>query len=179
MLFGLSNNDLTLYLFHKQLLRTLLMYFMKLYHRVDEKSCEYQIILNNIRLFKRIGNNYNDTHKYKKEIRDIQNVLLGKQVDGIIYVGSHCMDVTGILEDSKKPVVYIYCYSTEDLACSVNYDDTAAAFDVTRYLIEKGHKKIALISGIYESIQCQDRFKGYHKALNEYNILYNPLQIYQ
>lgn len=137
----------------------------------------YNIILNNIRLYKRIGNQYNETHKYKNVISDITQVLLGKQVDGIIYVGSHFRDVAGILDVARIPVVNVYCYSSEDSKYSVIYDDEKAAFDATNYLIQKGHNKIGLISGLFNSIQCQERFKGYQRALYENHLLYNPLYI--
>ena len=134
----------------------------------------YHILLNNIRLYKRIGNNYKDTNRYKHIITGIQNVMLEKQVDGLIYVGSHCHDVSEILETTGHPVVYAYCYSKIDPGCSVNYDDENAAYDVTKYLIGKGHIKIAIITGSKTSAQSRDRLAGYRRALIECGIQYNP-----
>ncbi len=134
----------------------------------------YHIILNNIRLFKRIGNKYKDTAKFSKVIADVTNVLASRRVEGIIYVGAHCRDVTGVIGDLSIPVAYTYCYTTNNGAIAVNYDDEAAAYRITEYLIEKKHQKIAIITGLLDSMQCQDRLKGYQRALYERNLLFNP-----
>lgn len=146
---------------------------------IDEytESCGYHIILNNLRLFKRLGNHYADTAKYHKLIRETVQLLLSRQVEGIIYIGAHSRDVAGIIENISVPVVYSYCYSTAGLEFSVNYDDEAAAYNVIRYLIGAGHRKIGIISGLCDSLQSQNRFKGYQRALLEYNLFFNPAYI--
>ena len=134
----------------------------------------YHIILNNIRLFKRIGNQYKDTAKFAKVIADVTNVLTSRQVEGIIYVGAHCRDVTGVIGDISIPVAYTYCYTTADVGIAVNYNDEAAACRATEYLITKKHQKIGIITGRMDSMQTHDRLKGYQKALYEQNLLFNP-----
>ncbi len=141
---------------------------------IDEyaEKNNYHIILENVRLCKRIGNNYKDTAKFAGIIREITDVLLSKQVEGIIYVGAHCRDVSGLIDKLPVPVVYTYCYTNSDV--SVNYDDEAAAFEITQYLIKQNHQQIGIITGLMDSVQCQDRLKGYQRALYEQNILFNP-----
>ena len=53
------------------------------------------------------------------------------------------------------------------------YDDEKAAYDVTRRLIEKGHKKIGALSGPLTSYHSQKRLRGFQKALFDTGILYN------
>jgi Transcriptional regulators len=143
---------------------------------IDEcaEQSNYHIILENVRLYKRIGNNYKDTSKFAGIIQEITSVLLSKQVEGIIYIGAHCRDVSGLIEKLPVPVVYTYCYTSHESDISVNYDDESAAYEITQYLIRKNHKEIGIITGLIDSIQCQERLKGYQRALYEHNILFNP-----
>lgn len=143
---------------------------------IDEyaEKNNYHIILDNIRLVKRIGNNYTDTPKFAGIIAETTNVLLSKQVEGIIYVGAHSRDVTGLLKKLPIPVVYTYCYTQKDTDIAVNYDDESAAYEATKYLIGMNHVKIGVTTGLVDSVQCQDRLKGYQRALYEHNLLYNP-----
>lgn len=141
---------------------------------IDEyaEKNNYHIILENVRLYKRIGNNYKDTSKFTGIIHEITSVLLSKQVEGIIYVGAHCRNLSDLIDKLPVPVVYTYCYTDSDV--SVNYDDESAAYEITKYLLKMNHQQIGVITGLIGSVQCQDRLKGYQRALYEHNILFNP-----
>ncbi|HEX3047640.1 MAG TPA: LacI family DNA-binding transcriptional regulator [Bacillota bacterium] len=143
---------------------------------IDEytESCGFHIILNNLRLYKRLGNQYRDTNKYQKLIGETVQLLLNRQVEGIIYIGAHSRDMVNIISSLNIPLVYAYCYASDDMHYSVNYDDEGAAYHITKYLIGLGHRRIAVISGLYDSLQSQARFKGYQRALNDYHLLFNP-----
>jgi LacI family transcriptional regulator len=146
---------------------------------IDEytESCGFHIILNNLRLYKRLGNQYRDTNKYQKLIGDTIQLLLNRQVEGIIYIGAHSRDMADIITNINIPLVCAYCYASGDLYHSVIYDDEGAAYRIIQYLIELGHRRIAVISGLYDSLQSQARFKGYQRALNDYHLLFNPSYI--
>ncbi|WJP99065.1 LacI family DNA-binding transcriptional regulator [Geobacillus stearothermophilus] len=135
----------------------------------------FSILLTNLRLYKRVGNNFSDTEKYKPLITNALDSLLSKQVDGIIYIGIHPRDVTGLIRQIDKPLVYTYCFANSGY--SVNYDDELASFEATSYLIEKGHKRIALISGLIDSIPAHKRFNGYHNALMKHQLAFDPLYV--
>lgn len=143
---------------------------------IDEyaENLGYHIILNNLRLYKRLGDYYSAPSKYSRLISGTVQILLGRQVDGIIYVGHHSRDVSGIIEEMDLPIVYTYCYSSTKVGHSVNYDDEQAVYDVTEYLIGRGHRNIGVISGLYDSMQSQARFKGYQRALEDRKIFFNP-----
>jgi LacI family transcriptional regulator len=146
---------------------------------IDEytESCNFHIILNNLRLYQRLRNHYEDAAKYQKLIAETIQLLLSRQVEGIIYIGAHSRDVANIIGNISVPLVYVYCYSSVGLHYSVNYDDEAAAYNIIKYLIEFGHRRIAVISGLYDSLQSQARFKGYQRAFIDYNLLFNPLYL--
>lgn len=134
------------------------------------------IILTNLRIHKRIGNNFKDIDRYRDTITTVANDLLSKQVDGILYVGVHTRDVTGFI-DINRPVVYLYSYTTLETDYSVNYDDELAAYEATNYLIQLGHRKIAIISGLMDSNNSRSRFNGYYKAFMEQSLIFEPSYI--
>lgn len=140
-------------------------------------KCGYHVILNNLRLYRRLGNNYSAIGKYIDEINEVVRVLLSRQIEGIIYVGAHPRDVAGIISNLNIPIVYTYCYSSNAGDYSVIYDDELAAFEATEYLIKMGHKKIGIITGLVHSVSCQKRLKGYQKALMKYNLIFDPRYI--
>lgn len=132
----------------------------------------YHIIFSNLRLVKKVGNNYSQVLKHIDEIKKSINVLLTRQIEGIIYVGFHMRDVTPIIEGIKVPVVCTYCYSSLG-HYSVNCDDFAGGYEITKYLLENGHRKIGLITGPEDSLPSQERLKGFKVALREYGVEYD------
>ncbi|MFC2061837.1 LacI family DNA-binding transcriptional regulator [Elusimicrobiota bacterium] len=52
----------------------------------------------------------------------------------------------------------------------VDADNARGAFEAVNYLIELGHKKIAVINGKISSTNGQHRFSGYKKAMSENGI---------
>ncbi len=139
---------------------------------VEEQG--FHVILTNLRLSKRIGIKYSEINSCISEISESIDVLLSRQIEGIIYIGVHPRDVTGIIRRKlNKPVVYTYCYTTRNDYC-VNYADKLAAYEITNYFINIGHEKIAVISGPIDSLATRERLQGYKKALIDNNLVYSP-----
>jgi LacI family transcriptional regulator len=135
----------------------------------------FSILLINLRIFKRIGNRFTEMEKCKGLISKAMDDLLSQQVDGIIYIGIHVRDITGLVPKTDKPIVYTYCYTTSEADYSVNFDDESATYEITKYLIGLGHRKIAVITGLNDSILTHQRFAGYNRALIENQLSFNPL----
>lgn len=57
---------------------------------------------------------------------------------------------------------------------AVFIDDRQAAFDATAYLIGKGHRRIACLTGPLEIPTASGRLAGYLQALQEHGIAYDP-----
>ena len=70
-----------------------------------------------------------------------------------------------------------YAYDQNPLVPSVLIDDEKSAYQMIRYLIQKGHRKIAVLGGKEDNLHTQRRLKGYQRALYEAQILYNPTLI--
>jgi LacI family transcriptional regulator len=139
---------------------------------VEEKG--FHIILSNLRLNKKINNHFEKISTVAAEIEDNIYDLLGRQIDGLIYIGEHPRDVTEIVNCIDKPVIYTYCYTNREEDYRVNYDDKEAAYKATTYLIESGHERIAVISGLIDSNSTHQRLQGYHQALADNKLIFDP-----
>ncbi|WP_331434719.1 LacI family DNA-binding transcriptional regulator [Bacillus sp. SA1-12] len=135
------------------------------------------ILLTNMRLERRASNSPKNSDTVKPIVRRIIDDLISKKVDGIIYIGLHPRDVTEIIPTIDIPILFTYCYTTNDHHCSINYDDEQAAYDATNYFVSKGHKKIALISGHIDSMSSHSRYAGYYKSIKEHNLFFKPAYI--
>jgi LacI family transcriptional regulator len=138
-----------------------------------DSCCEengYEIILGNMRLFKRYNNNFTDTPKHHELLESMVSNMIAKQVEGIVYVGYHCREIVYLPSNVQVPFVYAYCYPKEKIFPSVMFDDEKAARDVTGILIAKGHSRIGVICGPAGSYHTQARLKGFYAALAENSI---------
>ena len=134
----------------------------------------YEIILENMRLFKRYNNDFTDTPKHHELLDSMLRNMLAKQVEGIIYVGYHCREISYLPSRVQVPFVYAYCYPKEQIYTSVMYDDEKAAKDVTVLLIDKGHSRIGVICGPASSYHTQSRLSGFNAALTEHGVRADP-----
>jgi LacI family transcriptional regulator len=100
--------------------------------------------------------------------------MIAKQVEGIIYVGYHCREISYLPSWVQVPFVYAYCYPKQEIYPSVLFDDEKAAADVTSLLIDKGHRRIGVICGPASSYHTQARLRGYKTALAEHGIRIKP-----
>ncbi|QJD82156.1 LacI family DNA-binding transcriptional regulator [Cohnella herbarum] len=133
---------------------------------------DMHILLTNLRLDKRIGRDFDRVESYRHYADNAVSELLSKQVEGIIYIGVHPRDLTGLIDTSGKPIVYTYCYTQKDV--SIQYHDEQASYEAMTYLVTKGHKRIGIISGAMDSIPSRLRFNGFYKAVTEYELPFDP-----
>ncbi len=118
-----------------------------------------------------------DEFEYMRIAKNALNVLLAKNVDGIIYVANQCREVKNLVDGYATPVVYAYCSGNNENSVSVIYKNGKIAYNMTKHLIEKGHKNIGIIAGLENNIHVQDRIVGIQKAHFDAGILYNPRNI--
>lgn len=100
----------------------------------------------------------------EKEIRYL-SVLSEKQVDGIIFMSNIVTEeLNELFATLKIPVVLVA--TDYDKLPSVTIDNVVAAEHIVSYLINKGHTRIAMISGRKnDPIAGASRIKGYKNAL--------------
>ncbi|MGG3450736.1 MULTISPECIES: catabolite control protein A [Bacillaceae] len=94
----------------------------------------------------------NSDQNEEKEMRLIQT-MLGKQVDGLIFMGNHIND-EHVKEFDRSPVPIVLAGSVEQTgkAPSVNIDYKEAAREAVQLLIDKGHKRIAYVASPFHDV---------------------------
>lgn len=133
----------------------------------------YRTVVQNLRLFGRWRDAwYNQDELYRSVLEPALNELLSIKVEGVIYVASHEHVIHCFPKDFPIPVVLAYAYM-DKVPCVV-IDDEKGSYDMTKYLISMGHKRIGIIGGLADNIHTQKRLLGYQRALFEEGILYNP-----
>jgi LacI family transcriptional regulator len=116
--------------------------------------------------------NTNDNHD--DESQQVQK-LISRGVDGILLVPSNDLFsqgstvVTEFLKDISLPFVLVNA-ETKLKINQINFDSVEGGFLATQLLIQKGHKKIAIITGEKGYVNADDRLKGYKKALEQNHI---------
>lgn len=135
----------------------------------------YRTILLNMRLYDKWQDTwYNDERKLQSVLQPSIQELLSIKVDGIMYVAGHCRVVNCFQENFKTPAIVVYAISKAPGFTSIVIDDEKGGYDMTRYLISMGHRRIGVIAGIADNHHTQKRSLGYQKALFEEQILFNP-----
>lgn len=113
----------------------------------------------------------NSDNRLEKELQLI-NTLLEKQVDGLLFLGSEIKeDHLQTLSTAAVPVVLAATRDADNILPSVTIDHFQAAYDATKALIERGHKRVAILSGPQtDPLGGLLRFEGYKKALADSGI---------
>ncbi len=114
----------------------------------------------------------------EKEIKCVKMMSNGS-IDGLImcltketYIKAEYNHINSIINKSL-PIV-LFDRVNNDFKCDkVAIDDFQASYRATKHLINKGCKKIALVSTINDIKLGQLRFEGYKLALRENGITYN------
>lgn len=138
------------------------------------EEVNYQILLTNLRLFKKYQDTYYNRDDYYGVVQQEIRKLMSKQVEGIIYVAAHERVIKCIPDNLSIPAVMAYGYAESGKVPSIVVDDVQGAYQIVQYLIENGHTRIGVVKGKNDSIHAQNRLKGYQKALFENQILYDP-----
>lgn len=107
--------------------------------------------------------------------RDHIAVLHDRMVDGLIISPTGDDEhLRTALEQTHLPIVLVDRI-LEGLACdSVIIDNRSAVIKAMRYLLSLGHRRIGFVAGMYESFTGRERLAGYHAALGESGVEYEP-----
>ena len=106
----------------------------------------------------------------KEELKYI-NLLKEKQVDGLLFASGRMPDsCKKLLRETEIPTVVVAREVEEELP-SVHIDNFKESYRAVEYLINSGHKKIAMISGNANDKESGlYRINGYKKALSDNNL---------
>ena len=101
--------------------------------------------------------------------------LTGRMVDGIIIAHSASAERTSeILERSQIPIVLVdRDLDSKNIVGKVLVDNEEGAYLGVKYLISKGYRKIAVLSGSASLQLTKERLMGYQRALLENQISFD------
>ncbi|MCH8487139.1 MAG: LacI family transcriptional regulator [Candidatus Cyclonatronum sp.] len=118
-----------------------------------------------------IGNSDFDLNIYNIKISDdifdqVEYSIKRGMAEGYVIISVHLSEREWkALKKFDVPVTLVDEYSAE--YDSVSVDSVEGAYNATRYLMENGYERIAMISAISSSKPSQDRISGYRRALED------------
>ncbi|WP_235888312.1 LacI family DNA-binding transcriptional regulator [Neobacillus paridis] len=114
--------------------------------------------------------------KPKKE-NELLNLLFEKRVDAIVLATSgQNEEIVNKIKNSRIPIVLVDRELTEQNE-SIDFvaeDNFNAAFELTNYLLSKGHTRIGVVNGPQTVSTGIERYNGFKKAIQEYGLEEDP-----
>lgn len=102
------------------------------------------------------------------------NMMLERQVDGIIYATMYHREVHPPAEINQVPAVLLDCFVADRSLPSVVPDEVAGGQQAAEYLLQKGHRRIGFISDAADVPARHGRLQGYKNALAANHISFVP-----
>jgi LacI family transcriptional regulator len=102
-------------------------------------------------------------------------IYLDGHCDGLILVIPRSDSaIVSALKRKKRPFVIVGDYREDSDVTVVDVDNVAIAHRAVVYLVEQGHRRIAILCGNRELASSSQRWEGYRRALAEADIPYDP-----
>jgi LacI family transcriptional regulator len=109
-----------------------------------------------------------NTDESESKEAEYLNVVLQKQVDGVLLVPASCSgDSVTFLQEHKATVVVLDRRMSDVKVDTVRCNSEEGAYQLTRHLLDLGHTRIAILSGPPSVSTATDRVAGYRRALAE------------
>ncbi|MCK9524694.1 MAG: LacI family transcriptional regulator [Limnochordia bacterium] len=111
--------------------------------------------------------------------QDYSSIAQMRNLDGIIILGTYHCEYLDEIKKTGIPVVLVDAYVQDHYFHTVSINDRHGGYLATKYLVEKGHRKIAFVAeklrgqGVYEQ-----RFLGYCDALTEAGLRFDEASVY-
>lgn len=99
-------------------------------------------------------------------------ILSEKRVEGIIFASEWVTEEYGnYMKNLSIPVVLVSTFSNQFDFPYVRVDDKQASYTAVKYLLDRGHREIGMISGTRDDkIAGVTRLEGYREALSDYGL---------
>ena len=108
-----------------------------------------------------------------EEEERLPKLVQERKVDGIIVIGNVTDGYLKILNHgSGVPVIYLDYYNGREASDSVISNSYYGTYELTNYLYQMGHRKIAYVGTLLATESITDRYFGYQKALLEHGLEY-------
>lgn len=109
---------------------------------------------------------------FVKDVEELADKVRSWNVDGVIAFAVQDTKHLQVLNSLNKPIVYIDSFlDNPDVRKtlnnpSINLYDYEGAYEITKYLLDKGHKKIGYMSRSFQYNE-RTRFEGMKKAMED------------
>lgn len=143
---------------------TLINYICKNFNK-----CGYQIAL------------YNTVESLEQEKEAIKNIM-GHRIAGVIAIliaGEYEVNPLEPLLRHKIPVYLLDREFENSKLSGVFLDNYKGAYNITRKLLESGHRDIALITGNLDFLNARERMRGYIEAHRDFQVKFKEENIYE
>lgn len=119
-----------------------------------------------------------DSHNSEVERRKIR-LMNERMVDGFIVfpLGSSSENYREILEQ-KLPLCIVDQYLPELSCAQVVSDNVLATYNAAASLFNRGHQRVAIITGSPENTTAAERLRGYRMALESFSLSPEPRYIF-
>jgi LacI family transcriptional regulator len=114
------------------------------------------------------------SHNDPSEIEAALRFMRGR-VDALVVMSPQ-IDSEILLSNLPKslPVVLLNCRTSNPLFDTITADGFSGSKEIITYLLENGHRKIAIIKGSERNAESQERLNGYKAAFAEKNLSVHP-----
>jgi LacI family transcriptional regulator len=108
----------------------------------------------------------------------LSDLPMRRRVDGLLIISLPVEDSVALgFKKAAIPTVLLDTYSP--LLTSLVVNNVEGAYQAVKYLIKKGHRRIGFINGLtnegnFKFNQANDRLIGFHRALGEADLLFDP-----
>lgn len=101
-------------------------------------------------------------------LQEIRDFIMSWNTDGLVMVGFIEGEIYAIQEVCRRPMAIIDVYDTLQIESCINIrlEDQKSMYNMVRYLIRQGHKKIAFLADNDANLDHK-RFLGYEEAMRE------------
>lgn len=99
--------------------------------------------------------------------RDMETIEMPGFFDGLIFLGILEKDVRQRIARVPLPKVFVDVYDEKHHSDSVVTENIYSTYELTSYLIGKGHKDIGFVGTIGTTTSINDRYLGYFRAMLE------------
>ena len=107
--------------------------------------------------------------------RDYLRFMLDNGIDGMVYVPENLSaeEFDELTSHRKIPIVQVERLIQGIRSDAVLADNTDASYAAVSHLIEAGHQRIALITGLASIFTAKERMVGYLRALSDHKLPYD------
>lgn len=121
-----------------------------------------------IRLFVNNGSTAKDDEESIEAERELWRTVISSGVDGILYINDEIYsEYIDIIKESSVSVVLTNTVCEDPEIPSVAIDYRKAAYEMTKEMINRGNKKIWIISSIRKYAMNDLKVQGYEEAMKE------------